>query len=303
MRNFPFGKLLSVLLILGALVLVSCGNNPPGETGTEIIEAKTALALVADGAVLVDARTLPEYNEAHIEGAVSVSRADIVVMQPFPQLVAPAEQIEANLGRRGISNNSLLLAYDDTNNIDAARFWWTLKAYGHENVKVISGGYKALLAAGAKTSTTVTNVSPAVFKAGAFNDSWTVPTKEIRSYLNEPNPSIVLIDTRTLEEHREGHIPGSVHLDYQGNNFKDGTIKPVNQIQIRYIEQNIGYEKEIWMYCKTSIRAAQTFLVLYNAGYQNLRLYDGAWVEWSANPMNPVFIPESSVTLTVSDQS
>ncbi|MPN60767.1 hypothetical protein SDC9_208499 [bioreactor metagenome] len=48
------------------------------------------------------------------------------------------------------------------------------------------------------------------------------------------------------------------------------------------------------MYCKTSIRAAQTYLALYNAGYRNLKLYDGAWLEWSANPNNPIQMPEGS---------
>ena len=58
------------------------------------------------------------------------------------------------------------------------------------------------------------------------------------------------------------------------------------------------------MFCKTSIRAAQTYLAMYNAGYRNLKLYDGAWVEWSANPMNPIFVVEPAVLeLNASDGS
>jgi thiosulfate/3-mercaptopyruvate sulfurtransferase len=58
------------------------------------------------------------------------------------------------------------------------------------------------------------------------------------------------------------------------------------------------------MYCKTSIRGAATYLALYNAGYRNLRLYDGAWLEWTDNPMNPVYVPEGiDVQLRASGQS
>jgi thiosulfate/3-mercaptopyruvate sulfurtransferase len=51
------------------------------------------------------------------------------------------------------------------------------------------------------------------------------------------------------------------------------------------------------MFRKTSIRGARTYLALYNAGYRDLKLYDGAWLEWSSNPMNPVFVPDPDVLL------
>jgi thiosulfate/3-mercaptopyruvate sulfurtransferase len=112
------------------------------------------------------------------------------------------------------------------------------------------------------------------------------------------------VDTRSLEEYNEGTIPGSVLLDYSGNNFPDDTYKPVRQIRIRYLEEGIGYDDTVYMYCKTSIRGAQTYLALYNAGYRDLKLYDGAWVEWSANPMNPVYKPEvASFQLDTADNS
>ncbi len=224
-------------------------------------------------------------------------------MTPFPALLAPAEQIERNLGRRGISNDSLVIAYDDNNNMDAARLWWTLRVYGHDNVKVVSGGYQALQAAGATLSTSAPTVTPATFQATAPDESMMITAQEIRAHLNEPNPSVVLIDTRSEEEHLQGSIPGSLNIDYIGNNFRDGTFRPVNHIRIKYLEQGIDYEKDVWIYCQTSIRGTPTFLALYNAGYRNLRLFDGAFVEWSANPMNPVFVPESAVPLRAPDQS
>lgn len=288
-----------------ALILTGCAPRPTGETGTEILDASDALTLLAgDGnAVLVDTRPMPEYNEAHIDGAVNVSRADIVVMSPFPALLAPPEQIERNLGRRGISNETLVIAYDDNNNMDAARLWWTLKAYGHDNVKVVSGGYQALQKAGASLSGTAPVTTETTFRAGPLREEMLVSAREIRGHLDEPNPAVVLIDTRTEEEHLQGSIPGSLHMDYIGNNFRDGTFRPVNHIRIKYLEQGIDYEKEVWIYCHTSIRGTPTFLAMYNAGYRNLRLFDGAWVEWSANPMNPIYVPETTVPLRAPDQS
>ena len=35
------------------------------------------------------------------------------------------------------------------------------------------------------------------------------------------------------------------------------------------------------------MRAATTFLRLYDAGYRNMKVYDGAYLEWSSNSQQP----------------
>ncbi|SIQ33321.1 thiosulfate/3-mercaptopyruvate sulfurtransferase [Alkalispirochaeta americana] len=303
------GNLLKIactgVVILGLVILAGCAPRPTGETGTEIVEASAVAALLEQpGAILVDARSAPDYRQGHIPGAVNVSRADIVVMTPFPALLAPPEQIERALGSRGISNDSLVVVYDDNNNMDAARLWWTLKVYGHHQVKVVSGGLEALKREGYSLTTEAPAITPAVFTAQQADKTMMISAAEVRAHLNEPDPSVVLIDTRSDEEFLEGHIPGALHIDYRQNNFRDGTFKPVNHIRIDYLKQGIDYTKDVILYCHTSIRGTPTFLALYNAGYRSLRLYDGAWVEWTANPMNPVYRPDpETLRLRAPDQS
>lgn len=292
--------------LIAVAILAGCGPAPAGETGTEIISAKEALELLGtnEDAVLVDARPTLDYRETHVEGAVSISRADIVVSTPFPNLVGTPEQIERVLSSRGIGNDTLVIAYDDNQNMDSARLWWTLKYYGHDNVKVVSGGMQALQRAGVTMTSDEPSVQTASFAAEAADESMIATQAEIRDLIDEPQDGMTIIDTRSMEEYMEGTIPGSVLLNFTGNNFADGTYRPVQQIQIRYVEAGIDVDEGAVMFCKTSIRGAQTYLAMYNAGYRNLKLYDGAWVEWSANPMNPVFIEEPEVLeLQSSDNS
>jgi thiosulfate/3-mercaptopyruvate sulfurtransferase len=211
-------------------------------------------------------------------------------------LLAPADQISDVMGRRGIDNSMKIIAYDDNDNMDAARLWWTLKFYGNDNVKVVSGGLKALLEAGAKISEQPATVLPKEYKITSERKEMIALSEDLRELIDKPRSNAVIIDTRSKAEYNdEGTIPGSVLIEYKENNFSDSTYKPVQQIRIRYLEDKIDYDKEIYMFCKTSIRGAQTYLALYNAGYRNLKLYDGAWVEWTANPMNPVYKPEQPV--------
>ncbi len=282
-----------LILALGALVLfVGCGPAAPGETGTEIIEADQAQALLDGGAVLVDAQTAVKYAKEHIEGAVNISRADIVVNEPFPNLVGSAAQIEEVFSSRGIGNDTTVVIYDSNKNMDSARLWWTFKYFGHDAVKVVSGGLNALRAEGFAVTAAAPSVSRASFSAAAPRSEMIADRNEIKMMVDEAPAGAVIVDTRSQEEFNEGTIPGSVLLNFTGNNFADETYRPVRQIRIRYLEEGIDYDDTVYMFCKTSIRGAQTFLALYNAGYRDLKLYDGAWVEWSANPMNPVYKPE-----------
>ncbi len=289
-----------------AAVLIGCGPSPAGESGTEIVTAGEALTLLEDAdAVLVDARPTLDYRENHVEGAVSIARADIVVNTPHPNLVGTPEQIERVMGSRGIGNDTLVITYDDNKNMDSARLWWTLKYYGHDNVKVVSGGLKALQAEGVTMTSSAPSVAAATFQAGPPDESMIITGREVRALVEEPRDDVTIIDTRTKEEYlEEGTIPGSVLLNFVGNNFADGTFRPVRQIRIRYVEAGIDLDEGAVLFCKTSIRGAQTHLAMYNAGYRNLRLYDGAWVEWTANPMNPIYVEEpETMQLQSSDNS
>ena len=291
--------------LVAAFILIGCGPAAPGAKGQDIVSAEEALEfMAAGGAVLVDANTGVAYKKRHAEGAVSIPRTAIVVNEPVKNMLAPANQIERVMEEAGISNDTLVLAYDDNKNMDAARLWFTLKAYGHDQVKVVSGGLPALAAAGAAVVADIPSPAPGDFAAGPLNTEMFINTRDIRGRVDEPPADYVLVDTRSLEEFNEGSIPGAVCLDFSGSNFPDNTFRPVNHIRIRYLEENIDYDDEVALFCKTSIRGAHTYLVLHNAGYRNLKLYDGAWLAWTANPMNPVYVPEGAeLNLNAADQS
>ena len=241
--------------------------------------------------VIVDTRTADEYGAGHVAGAVNIPTEDIVINVPVKNMLTSKKKIEKVMGENGISNDTLVLAYD-ANRMGASRLLWSLFMYGHQNVKVIDGGFDAIQGAGIPMTTDVSAPEPAVFTAREPSRSWLADMDDVRKQAEQPDSHVILLDVRTQEEFAEkGKVPGSVIIPYETNFFSDGTFKTTQITRINYLEDKIYPEDEIIVYCQTSMRAAPVFVQLYEAGYRNIRIYDGAYLEWSSNSDNPVEMP------------
>ena len=288
-------KIIFVLLTF-AIIFTGCEADItfPGEVGQDIITANEALKMIEDeDVVVVDAQKSGDYEDQHLVGAVNIARNDITTFGPFPNMLASASKIEDTLGENGISNNSKVLIYDNNNNMDAARLWWTMLVFGHDtaNMKVISGGLNALQDEGASFASGETEVETVEYNASEKNEEYVATKEEVLAEVNEPSEDTVILDVRTTEEVNEGIIPGAVHINYIDNCKDNGEYYPPSYIQRYYPDNEVKPNQKVIMYCQTSIRAAQTFLALHNAGYRNLEIYDGAWIEWSSDSSLPQGMP------------
>jgi len=283
-------RLLKYIPLLAVLLFAGCGGSYE-KSGTLIVSAREALSLAGNGSwILVDAQKASAFAKGHVKGAVNIERAQITGDVPVENCIAAPEVVAAAAGNAGLSADSGILIYDGNSNMDAGRLAWTLMVYGHKGeIRIVSGGIDALTAEDAEIVTGEMTATPAVYATGTFNASLIADKNEILGLLDNPKKDTILLDVRNDEEFALGTIPGSVHVDFERNNFRDGTYKPVQHIRILYKENGIMPEDTVIIYCQTSIRAAQTFAALYDAGYRNLKIYDGAWLEWSAAEDVPVY--------------
>jgi len=267
-----------------------CASFEFGETGNFIVEAKDCADLIEQGAILVAVCEKEEYDATHIDGAINVPMSSLVVNEPYPNMAPEEEQIEEVMGAAGVSESDILLVYDDKSNMSAARVQWTLNLYNNYNVKVVSGGLEALKKAGFETSDQATVLEPAEYMTGDKQKKLVVSLNYINLLQDKPEENAVIIDTRSAEEYRAGTIPGAINIEYVWNNYANGEYKSVRDLQITYLEKEITYDMKIIVFCKTSVRAAQTYTALKNAGYEDVRVYDAAWLEYEAemNPQAPV---------------
>ncbi len=268
-----------------------------------LIKPQELASLINDGKlVLIDARTGPDakekYSSGHLEGAIFVDlenelskkgpNAAVGGRHPLP----PVKDFAALLGKLGIDKSKQVVVYDDKSGANAAaRFWWMMRAVGHENVQVLDGGMKAAVDAGLPLSDNTSAISATdaypvnewvlptvnadmVAKATADSEWLVIDVREAFRYKGESEP----IDTVA------GHIPGAVNVPYAGNLNADGSFLSSSGLAEKYKEV-LGKRdvKNVIVHCGSGVTACHTLLAIDQAGLDIPGLYVGSWSEWSRN--------------------
>jgi thiosulfate/3-mercaptopyruvate sulfurtransferase len=199
----------------------------------------------------------------------------------------------------GISSNSIVVVYDDSANMYAGRFWWLLRHFtGHENVKVLDGGFSTWLESDYPISKEVPRTpDPSVHTrakvlAHISGGNDLVDVEYVRKNLN--NPKVVLIDARAADRFRgenetmdakAGHIPGAINKPFT-ENLDGKKFKSPEELEERFAD--IPKDKEIIVYCGSGVSANHNLIALEEAGIKGAKLYAGSWSDWSSYEDNPV---------------
>jgi thiosulfate/3-mercaptopyruvate sulfurtransferase len=260
--------------------------------------------------VLIDARTGPDarekYNTEHLEGAQYVDLEKDLSQKsadpsnggrhPLPAI----KNFSELLGRLGIERSTHVVVYDDKSGANAAaRFWWLIKAAGHENIHVLDGGLGTAIEAGVP----VTNVIPNINARPAYPaDKWILATVDAEMVAKAAADSnYLVIDVREAYRYRgesepidliAGHIPGAVNIPYTGNLDADGNFLSANKLANKYKEAIGNRDSEqVIVHCGSGVTACHTLLAMQQAGIETPNLYVGSWSEWSRND-RPVAVGE-----------
>jgi len=243
---------------------------------------------------LIDMRDEERYSNGHIEGAINVWRPQITdATFNYGGMMSTKRQLEELLGNSGITPSDTIIIYDDKAECDAARLWWILKYFGHENMALLNGGLVAWeLASGALSNEVVTIDSVQYKFTSEISDLLYATQEQVRSTIG--NTDRILLDTRgsdefTGERHKDGAaragaIPGAVNMDWAlAIDYHDGhKFFPAEKLKSIYAEVGIDGTKPVITYCHSGVRSAHTLFVLTELlGYKNVRNYDGSWIEWS----------------------
>ncbi|MFO7822429.1 MAG: sulfurtransferase [Cyclobacterium sp.] len=264
-----------------------------------LISAEELLNLMGDpNLVLIDASFDREkYLSGHLKGALHVDlnqqlshiREDASAggRHPLPE----PDAFGKTLGALGIGLESHVVVYDDKNGgMSAARFWWMLKALGHDKVQVLDGGKAAAEKAGLPTCHQ--NESPKPTAPYPAKD-WQLPLADMEEVEKATkNNNKMVIDVRETNRYRgisepidlvAGHIPGAVNIPFSENLDESGKFLPAEVLKKKYETLLEKSADRTIIHCGSGVTACHTLLALAHAGMEIPKLYVGSWSEWSRN--------------------
>src|SRR5580658_8673267 len=227
-------------------------NVPPGQRrpGHPLVDIESLASELAGDSppALLDVRWrlggppgIDSYRDGHLPGAVFVNLDTDLAGPPGSGGRHPlpaAADFEAAMRRAGVRTGYPVVVYDDGDSTIAARAWWTLRYFGHDQVRVLDGGFRAWADAGQPVSVDEPETAAGDFTATAGQ----LPLLDAAGAAALAR-SGVLLDARAGERYRgevepvdpaAGHIPGAVSAPTAANVGPGGRFRSAAELRARF---------------------------------------------------------------------
>ncbi len=229
------------------------------------------------------------YSDGHIPSATYLDwHADLVEQEDESNvlLLAGPQKITAVLAKAGIGNGMVGVIYDDTAATYAARAWWTLRVYGMDSTRILSGGLEAWQGIGQPVSDAL-ELRPSATFTPRLQARMRLTAAEIRDLM--ASPQVQLLDARAAAEFRGfagstrrlGHIPGAINVPAAATTEPGSSrFLPAADLRAQLRLAGVDTRRRLICYDSMGVGACKLAFVLALLGYDDVAVYDGGWAEW-----------------------
>ena len=239
-----------------------------------------------------------EYRAAHIPGARYFDIDEFADLDTdLPHMVPAPGRFARLIGALGVSNASRVVFYDQKGLASAARGWWLMGLFGHDNATVLDGGLPKWTREGRK----VEHGEPPPAAPAAFRpDFRAARLRGVGDVLaNVDARTELVLDARAAGRFtgevaepragmRSGHIPGSASVPYTDLLNPDGTFREPAALRARFAQAGADGARPLVTSCGSGVTACILTLGLRLAGLPEGAVYDGSWTEWGGRADTPV---------------
>ena len=239
-----------------------------------------------------------EFVRTHIPGARFFDIDEVSDKESgLPHTVPSPARFAALIGALGVGNETRVVFYDQKGLMSAARGWWLLGLFGHDQAAVLDGG----LPKWQREGRPVESGEPSAAASATFRpDFRAARLRGIGDMLeNTRTRNELVLDARAegrftgetpepREGMRSGHIPGAVNLPYTELLNDDATFRSPKEVRARLAEAGASGFRPVVTSCGSGVTACVLTLGLRVAGLPEGAVYDGSWSEWGGRSDTPV---------------
>ena len=231
-----------------------------------------------------------EYLAGHIPGAVFFDIDGVAdTSTDLPHMLPAPNDFARIVGALGISDSMTIVVYDELGLFSAPRVWWTFKAMGAADVRILSGGGPKWRAEKRPTEAGLVTRPPQIFRTD-FDPSRVADFETVRDRSRDgaariadarPAPRFHAEVPEPRAGLRSGHIPNSLNIPVSLLT-EAGQMKSPAELTQLFAERGLALDKPIITSCGSGITASTLALALELAGAGNVAVYDGSWTEWGS---------------------
>ena len=239
-----------------------------------------------------------EFLKTHIPGARYFDIDEVADPDTdLPHMVPSAGRFGKLMGAMGVSNASRIVFYDQKGLASAARGWWLMGLFGHDQAAVLDGGLPKWIREGRATEIgTPSMATSAVFQP----DFRATRLRGVGDVLgNVASQAELVLDARAAGRFtgatpepragmRSGHMPGAANLPYTDLLNADGTFRLATEVKARLAAAGVDGSRPIVTSCGSGVTACILTLGLRLSGLPEGAVYDGSWTEWGGRSDTPV---------------
>ena len=237
-----------------------------------------------------------EFRAGHIPGSIFFDIDAIAdTSSGLPHMLPDPVAFASAMRKLGLGDGMHFVVYDALGLLTAARVWWTLRAFGVTDVKILEGGLPKWIAEGRPMDEGETERQPRHFTA-RFDHGFVASLADVRQALASGVTQVV--DARSAERFRgeaaeprpglkSGHMPGSLNVPFV-DIVEHGKLKAGEGLAAVLTSHGVDLDKPIITTCGSGVTAAILALAVEEAGGRFVGLYDGSWAEWGGRDDCPV---------------